>query len=63
VITVAVKSAEVNKLPVIIVITKMHDMANIPFQKTRKKYIIVKFLCVIEKDVRAIASATMSVIK
>jgi len=61
-ITVTVKSAEVNKFPVIIVVTKVNDMANIMFHQIRKKYISIKFLCVIEKYVAAIADATMSVI-
>ena len=60
--TVAVKSPEVNKFPVIKVVTKVNNMANTAFQKSRKKYIIIKFLCVIEKYVRAIANTTMSVI-
>ena len=60
--TVPVKSAEVNKLPVIKVVTKVNNMANTTFQKSRKKYIIIKFLRIIEKYVRAIANTTMSVI-
>ena len=59
---VTVKGTEIDKLPVIEVITKMDNMANTPFQKSRKKYIIIKFFCVIEKDVRRIANPTMSVI-
>ena len=56
------KTLEINEFSIVEEITQVNDMANIVFQKIRKKYITVKFLCVIEKYVRRIASATMGVI-
>jgi len=62
VIPIPIKSPEINELPIVIVITKVNDMANIVFQKIRKKYIRIEFLSIIEKYVRTIANTAMCII-